>query len=160
MSSQLQQPNVPQQPGMMSPNTIPGQPQPTYHSHSNGSFGTVFIVLAVIVVISAIACCLGRFCNRRAQAYTGPKQPKQARSKANHGHPPKDHDVEFGFDKKMGHDNPKLGKQSSRVGQGPPDKESEIEFSFDRKMRAPRSGYKPSMEGGYGRGPTNPTDDV
>lgn len=155
MSSQLQQPYVSQQPLMVNPNTVTGQPQPPSRSHSDGSFGMVFVVLAVIFVISAIACCLGQFCNRRTKANTGKKQPKQARLTAQHGHPSKEHDVEFGFGKKKGHENPKQAKQSSRVGQGPHDKENEIEFSFDRKMRAPRSGYKPSVEVGFGSGPND-----
>ncbi|KAK4785538.1 hypothetical protein SAY86_002227 [Trapa natans] len=157
MSSQLEQPYIPQQPLMVNPNTIMGQPQPPSHSHSHshsdGSFGMVFIVLVVICVVSAIACFLGRFCNRKAKAYTGPKQPRSA---VHHGHPTKEHDVEFGFGKKTGHENPKMPKQSSRVGQGPrDDKKNEIEFSLDKKMRAPRSGYKPTVEVGFGSGPND-----
>ncbi|XP_050206118.1 uncharacterized protein LOC126655838 [Mercurialis annua] len=59
-----------QQPVVVYPNTMTGQqPPPTgpfpHSHHSNGSFGTVFIILAVIVVISGIACFLGRVCNKR-----------------------------------------------------------------------------------------------
>lgn len=76
-----------QQPPVIYPNTVTRQPP----SHSNGSFGTVFIVLGVIVVISAIACVLGRLCNRRRHHHPNPKQNSAFR--------PKEPDLEFGFDK-------------------------------------------------------------
>lgn len=158
----MQQPYVPQQPFTGTPNTIMGQPQPRSHSHSDGSFGMVFIVLAAVAVISAIACCLGRFCNRKAEAYTGPKQSKQSRS-TNHrerDHPRKEHDLEFGFDNRMGHENLEQAKQNGHPSQRPHDKENDTEFSFHRKMRAPRSGYKPSVEGAYRNGPIRSADDV
>ncbi|KAF2286654.1 hypothetical protein GH714_023246 [Hevea brasiliensis] len=82
MSTQPQQ-----QPVVVYPNTVSGQPPPASHSHSNGSFGTVFIVLAVIIVISAIACCLGRLCNKRQ----GSKHSKANRTGGNgdgRGHKP------------------------------------------------------------------------
>ncbi|MBA0805497.1 hypothetical protein Gohar_005010, partial [Gossypium harknessii] len=74
----------PQQPVVVLPNTVPGQAPPS-HNHSDGSFGTVFIVLAVIIVISAIACFLGRLCNR------GKNQTKP--SDHNHNFGPKERDV-------------------------------------------------------------------
>ncbi|MBA0743873.1 hypothetical protein Gogos_006526 [Gossypium gossypioides] len=79
----------PQQPVVVLPNTVPGQAPPS-HNHSDGSFGTVFIVLAVIIVISAIACFLGRLCNR------GKNQTKPSDHNLNFG--PKERDVELGFD--------------------------------------------------------------
>ncbi|CBI28534.3 unnamed protein product, partial [Vitis vinifera] len=72
-----------QQPPVIYPNTVTRQPP----SHSNGSFGTVFIVLGVIVVISAIACVLGRLCNRRRHHHPNPKQNSAFR--------PKEPDLEF-----------------------------------------------------------------
>ncbi|KAK4763177.1 hypothetical protein SAY86_008945 [Trapa natans] len=113
MSSQLEQPYVPQQPLVASQNTITGQPQPPSHSHWDGSFGVVFIVLGVIFVVSTIACFLERFCVRKLKVHTGPKQPKQARSAIHHSHPTKEQDVEFGFGKETGHESPKMPKQSS-----------------------------------------------
>jgi hypothetical protein len=70
---------------------------PSVH-HSNGSFGSVFIVLAVIIVVSAIACFLGRLCNRRYRS----QKPKENHHYHNHhNHRPKQSgDIEFGFDKK------------------------------------------------------------
>ncbi|BFG16418.1 hypothetical protein CerSpe_026920 [Prunus speciosa] len=106
-----------QQPALVYPNNVRGQPSSSHHS--NGSFGTVFIVLAVIVVISAIACFLGRLCNRRLHNSKPNKQPAQnfRPSKketamdnhhmefGNNNNPsfraPKDTDIEFGFDKKI-----------------------------------------------------------
>lgn len=85
------------------PTTMTTQSPPSSpHSDGGGSFGTVFIVLAVIIVISAIACFLGRLCNRRLN--------KQKPSKQSHHHgqnvpngggfrPHKEGDVELGFEK-------------------------------------------------------------
>ncbi|GLT50352.1 hypothetical protein SLA2020_238420 [Shorea laevis] len=99
----------PQQPVFIDPNTVIGQAPPSHHD-SNGSFGTVFIVLAVIIVISAIACCLGRLCNGRLSK---PKPPKQnnnhvqnhhghgQKSQKHHGFRTKERDIEFGFDVRM-----------------------------------------------------------
>ncbi|KAK7250567.1 hypothetical protein RIF29_33081 [Crotalaria pallida] len=64
MSLQAQPQQQTQQPVQVYPSTVTNQPNPHYH-HSKGSFGTVFIVLAIILVISTIACFLGRLCNRR-----------------------------------------------------------------------------------------------
>uniref|UniRef100_A0A5B7APX8 Transmembrane protein n=1 Tax=Davidia involucrata TaxID=16924 RepID=A0A5B7APX8_DAVIN len=90
-----------QQPVLVYPNTVTSEPS----SHPNGSFGTVFIVLAVIVVISAIACCLGRFFNRHYQhlkakqnSQNHPSRPK-GEARQNHTFDPKEGDIEFGFDK-------------------------------------------------------------
>ncbi|GFP88037.1 hypothetical protein PHJA_000947400 [Phtheirospermum japonicum] len=82
-------------------------------SHSNGSFGPVFIVLAVIIVVSAVACVLGRLCSKRHhRAKEGSHKPPKA-SKQSQGLGPKewesrqkpsynmrDGDIEFGFEKK------------------------------------------------------------
>ncbi|PIN04450.1 hypothetical protein CDL12_23016 [Handroanthus impetiginosus] len=89
-------------------------------SHSDGSFGPVFAVLAVIVVISAVACVLGRLCSRRHHRAKEAPRPPKAANKQSHGGGgggglgPKewesrqkpnfnmrDGDIEFGFDMKM-----------------------------------------------------------
>ena len=90
MSTQTQQPQT-QQPVVVYPKTVSGQSPPS-HSHSDGSFKTVFIVLAVIIVISAIACFLGRLCNRRMS------QTKPSKQNQNHNFRSKERDIEFGFD--------------------------------------------------------------
>ncbi|XP_022724998.1 uncharacterized protein LOC111281532 [Durio zibethinus] len=90
MSTQTQQPQT-QQPVVVYPNSVSGQASPS-HSHSDGSFGTVFIVLAVIIVLSAIACFLGRLCNRHMS------QTKPSKQSQNHNYPPKERDIDFGFD--------------------------------------------------------------
>ncbi|KAL3631006.1 hypothetical protein CASFOL_023990 [Castilleja foliolosa] len=87
------------------------QPNPP---RSNGSFGPVFIVLAVIIVVSAVACVLGRMCSKRHnKAKEGSHKPSKA-GKQSQGLGPKewesrqkpsynmrDGDIEFGFDKKV-----------------------------------------------------------
>ncbi|KAL5723787.1 hypothetical protein ACHQM5_007139 [Ranunculus cassubicifolius] len=78
-------------PVVVYPNTMT-PPQPT--SHSKGSFGPVFIVLAIIIVLSAIACCLGQICARRHKR----SKPKKERQ---HVHPKDGGDIEFGFKKKV-----------------------------------------------------------
>ncbi|KAF5195664.1 hypothetical protein FRX31_014754 [Thalictrum thalictroides] len=70
----------------------PNQVTPT-SSHSKGSFGPVFIVLAVIIVLSAFACCLSQLCARR-MSHSKPRRDHQN----NH---PGGGDIEFGFKKKM-----------------------------------------------------------
>uniref|UniRef100_A0A0A0KTP5 Uncharacterized protein n=1 Tax=Cucumis sativus TaxID=3659 RepID=A0A0A0KTP5_CUCSA len=95
-----------QQPAYVYPDTAAtsaGSQVPPPH-HSNGSFGAVFIVLAVIVVISALACFLGRLCNRRVENHQRPKPEKShsgarpTRGKEPKLHPDKEGDIEFGFD--------------------------------------------------------------
>ncbi|PIN25112.1 hypothetical protein CDL12_02150 [Handroanthus impetiginosus] len=62
------------------PNPVIRQPS---SPHSNGSFGPVFIVLAIIVVVSGIACVLGRLCSRWSQhskeVHHHPKADKESR---------------------------------------------------------------------------------
>ncbi|TMW97702.1 hypothetical protein EJD97_005118 [Solanum chilense] len=68
-------------------------------SHSNGSFGTVFIILAVILVISLISCVIGRICNKRRNGdhhHHSPKQRHEIHTKGREGH----HDIEYGSDNK------------------------------------------------------------
>lgn len=79
--------------------------------HSNGSFGPVFAVLAVIVVISAVACVVGRLCSKRGhrvkEAAHHPKLqsgglglgPKEWESRQKPNFNMKNGDIEFGFDK-------------------------------------------------------------
>lgn len=52
----------PQQPVQVYPTAVSNQPS---SHHSNGSYGPVFIVLAILLVVSVIGCFLGRLCNRR-----------------------------------------------------------------------------------------------
>ncbi|KAL7171495.1 hypothetical protein ACSBR2_036200 [Camellia fascicularis] len=111
-----------QQPVMVYPNPVTNQPS----SHSKESFGAVFIVLAVIVVVSAIACFLGRFCSKRYHRAAKPKQshmvakPKereQGRQQQGHNFHGRDGDIEFGFDKgipsgkQFGNGEAKVGRQ-------------------------------------------------
>lgn len=88
------------EPVVVYPNSVSSQAPPTISQshHSGGSFATVFIVLAVIVVISAIACFLGRLCSRRMVGRTKPA------SKPNHNNfcrPKGQRDMELGFDERI-----------------------------------------------------------
>ncbi|KAK9050940.1 hypothetical protein SSX86_027565 [Deinandra increscens subsp. villosa] len=82
-------------------NTLP----PTSGS-SNGSYGSVFIVLAAIIIVSALACFLGRLCNKRQNAsrppstQSRPKSEKDTKRNTNVIHT-KDGDIEFGYDKRF-----------------------------------------------------------
>lgn len=128
---QLPQPQQQQQqPVLVYPNNGNKPPPSSYH-HSNGSFGSVFIVLAVIVVISAIACFLGRLCNRDRPHKSKPN--KQSKHKGNSkSHPKEGHhgdhvesgnqhfrpkdgaDIEFGFDKRIPSGKPSGPNYTSR----------------------------------------------
>ncbi|PRQ41143.1 hypothetical protein RchiOBHm_Chr4g0443731 [Rosa chinensis] len=136
---QLQQPQpLPQQqqqPVLVYPNNV-NKPPPSHHS--NGSFGSVFIVLAVIVVISGIACFLGRLCNRDRSHKS--KHNKQSKNKGNNkAHPKEGHhgdhvefgsqhfrpkegtDIEIGFDKRIPSgkpSGPNYTSRESRAGSG------------------------------------------
>ncbi|KAK7386879.1 hypothetical protein VNO78_27226 [Psophocarpus tetragonolobus] len=90
----------PQQPVQVYPTNQP----PSSH-HSNGSFGAVFIVLAIILVISIAACFLGRLCNKRYNSHSNnhsQRPSKQHRPQILNLHP-REHegDIEFGVDKRM-----------------------------------------------------------
>ncbi|KAL7587826.1 hypothetical protein Lser_V15G41175 [Lactuca serriola] len=81
---------------------------PVHRQSDGGSFGAVFIVLAVIVVVSAVACFLGRLCNKRHNKSKPPKHghaargPKEKEMKPNrNAFQTKDGDIEFGFDKRF-----------------------------------------------------------
>ncbi|KAL2547005.1 hypothetical protein Fot_16238 [Forsythia ovata] len=111
------------------PNTVARQSS----SNPNGSFGPVFVVLAIIFVLSAVACVLGRLCSRRhhrvvKEHHRVAKEHQQAKAKQSH-HPlgPKewesrqkpsfnmrDGDIEFGFDKKI--PTPKMGTNGNSRG--------------------------------------------
>jgi len=94
-----------QQPVQVYPTSVTYQSPP---HHSNGSFGSVFVVLAIIVVISAVACCLGRLCNRRSHSHSHSHSQKHAKPQKQHQQQQnhtnfrqKEVDIEFGFDKRI-----------------------------------------------------------
>ncbi|KAJ4960955.1 hypothetical protein NE237_020865 [Protea cynaroides] len=107
MSLVLTPPPLP--PLFVYPNTVLTSPS----SHSKGSYTTVYIVLAVIVFLSAIACFLGQLCNQR---YYRPKprreqqdhtfHPKPRRELQDYNFNPKEGDLEFGFKKGIPKPNP------------------------------------------------------
>ncbi|CAI9779353.1 unnamed protein product [Fraxinus pennsylvanica] len=97
------------------PDTYTKQPS----SNSNGSFGPVFIVLAGVLVISAIACVFGQLCNRKhhrgnKEHHRGKEEHHRGKAKPARGQDLgpkewesrqkpsfKDEDIEFGFDKRI-----------------------------------------------------------
>nr|DAD30928.1 TPA_asm: hypothetical protein HUJ06_009779 [Nelumbo nucifera] len=95
------------QPAVVYPTTV--SPHPS--SHSKGSFGTVFIVLAVIIVISALACFLGRLCNSRSRS----SHPKPRRD---HEFQPRERDLEYGFKKGMPMPTTKPARNGEQSGNG------------------------------------------
>ncbi|GAU44148.1 hypothetical protein TSUD_188090 [Trifolium subterraneum] len=101
-----QQQQQPQHPAQVYPKTVTNQPSP---HHSNGNFGTVFIVLAIILVISVVACLLGRLCNRRSNNNNQSRQhnslqrrpAKPNRQQQIHDFETREEDIEFGVYKRM-----------------------------------------------------------
>ncbi|CAI9761754.1 unnamed protein product [Fraxinus pennsylvanica] len=110
-------------------------------SNSNGSFGPVFIVLAVVLVVSAIACVFGRLCNRK----------DHRRSKEHHSGKVEHH---RGKAKPVrGHD---LGPKEWESRQKPSFKDVDIEFGFDKRTPTAKvaahgdpRGPKPPQNGGF-----------
>ncbi|PIN25111.1 hypothetical protein CDL12_02149 [Handroanthus impetiginosus] len=109
------------------PNPVIRQPS---SPHSNGSFGPVFIVLAIIVVVSGVACVLGRLCSRRShhskEVHHHPKADKESRlgpkeweSTRKQGLNMRDGDIEFGFDHKRMPSGYKVGNNGGGNGKSP-----------------------------------------
>ena len=104
MSLQAQPQQQPQQPVQVYPTNQP----PSSSHHSNGSFGAVFIVLAIILVISVVACFLGRLCNKRYNnSHSNRQKPSKQHNRPQiHNLHPRDHhhhegDIEFEGDIRM-----------------------------------------------------------
>ncbi|GAA0185352.1 hypothetical protein LIER_32640 [Lithospermum erythrorhizon] len=93
----------PLQPFQESPTSATSQEPP--HSSSSGSYSQVFIVLAIICVVSIVGCVVGRVCCKdgesRANKNQGGSKKKGKRGKGNHGVQPKDVDIEFGLENKL-----------------------------------------------------------
>ncbi|KAL1807259.1 hypothetical protein DCAR_0833125 [Daucus carota subsp. sativus] len=114
------------------PTQVMTRPAAAHHSHE--SFGTVFIVLAVIVVISAIACVLGRICSRRQGHPKGAYRSRDKEPRQNHHSQPKEGDIEFGFDKRF---------SSSKVAANEDFGGPNVKFGFDKRFP---SGKGPANE--------------
>lgn len=153
---QLQNQPQQQQPVVVYPNPVTKQPPGSSH-HSNGSFGTVFIILAVIAVVSAIACLLGRLCNRRAHSQKPKAQTSHKPSRSTRKDR-QDHHVEFGSDSGQ-HNNFRPRDQGDvEFGNNPninsrPNKEGgDIEFGFDNKRGVPNGNNIKTNGNREGRG--------
>ncbi|XP_031124309.1 uncharacterized protein LOC116027019 [Ipomoea triloba] len=89
MSQQQQQQQF--QPQVYPYNNVPTQPNTLFPpplaadttSHSNGSFGTVFWVIGVIIVVSVLACIANRLCTKRTKSSKPSKKDKKGHG---HGH--------------------------------------------------------------------------
>ncbi|KAK1376560.1 Transmembrane protein [Heracleum sosnowskyi] len=128
---------------------------PAAAHHSNGSFGTVFVVLAVIVLISAIACCLGRLCSKRrdhakgkqSQATLHSKEKDAKKNNGSYG------DLEFGFDKRLS--SSKVAAHEDFRGPGPKPfpkgggarGAGDIEFGFDKKIPSTKGAKNEEFRG-------------
>ncbi|XP_057417711.1 uncharacterized protein LOC130711937 [Lotus japonicus] len=121
MSLQALPQQQPVQPVQVYPDPVTNQQSPPSHHHSNGSFGTVFIVLAIILVISTVACFLGRLCNRRynnndrGNHNSRPVKPQRNQQQIHNFHP-REGDIEFGVDRRI--PPPIIGRPKGPVLQG------------------------------------------
>lgn len=117
-----QQPQPQQQRVVVYPNTASNK-SPTHHS--GGSFGPVFIVLAIIIVVSTLACFLGRLCNKLLNK----QNPNQTQHKEDL---PKEGNLEFENHKNIRPkvDNAEFWNHSFR----PNSKDGDIEFGFDKNI--------------------------
>ncbi|KAK7309693.1 hypothetical protein RJT34_06629 [Clitoria ternatea] len=132
MSLQVQPLPQQQQPVQVYPTSVTYQSPP---HHSNGSFGSVFVVLAIIVVISAVACCLGRLCNRRSHSSSNSHNQKHVKQQKQQNHQnfrPKEVDIEFGFDKRIAASKPINGHGAGR-GMKPPPHHADMR-AFEMKL--------------------------
>ncbi|CAM8916109.1 hypothetical protein QQ045_033600 [Rhodiola kirilowii] len=141
---------------------IQSQTQPPPSHHSNGSFGTVFIVLAVITVISGLACFIGRLCNKRTlkrQQY-----PKQKQTQRSGGPPPPspypnndphaNHHPNFQPQQSDRQERDmELGYPGSRPGPGPKDF-SDTDNEFDKRSKSSNSKSQTNGGGGGGYSPS------
>ncbi|XVF44002.1 hypothetical protein PTKIN_Ptkin02bG0085000 [Pterospermum kingtungense] len=160
MSTQPQQPQT-QQPVVVYPNSVSGHALPS-HSHSDGSFRRFFIVLSVIIVLSAIACFLGRLCSRRMISQT---KPAKQRQKQNHNLRPKERDMELGFDGRIptakpdGHGDHSIGFKMP--GNGDPRGFRSVPDQYEDPTGFRMAGDEDPRTPGHGdiEGETKPVDD-
>lgn len=115
-------------------------------SQASGSFGMVFVVLAIILVVSAVACVLGRFCTKKSNKSHQPKAHKQQNHGASHHHkqghnhtnhykPNHSHNP---HQKNDNHHGPKHGK-------GRP-KDPDLEFGYRSKEGDIMLGFEPKVK--------------
>lgn len=123
-------------PPIIYPNTATAQPA---SHHSRGSFGPVFAVLAVVVVLSAIACIVGQICARRfshskhQQNKDSHHHLKHKQNKDSHHHPKHQQNKDSHHQLKHSMMEPNLHD----------DEEGDIEFGFKPKMQKEKpAGYR------------------
>ncbi|KVH97816.1 uncharacterized protein LOC112523497 [Cynara cardunculus var. scolymus] len=114
---------------------------PTSNNSSNGSYGAVFIVLAVIVVVSAIGCFLGRLCNKGqdvARPYKDQSHPPKEKDVKRNTNvfQTKDGDIESGYDKRLA--SAKVAATSGEPSMAQPE-------PFGEPMARPNSFQEPTV---------------
>ncbi|KAG2303691.1 hypothetical protein Bca52824_032342 [Brassica carinata] len=165
-AQQMQQPVVVYPNAYTTQNAYPSSSSsPAYSSSvSRGSFATVFIVVAVILVLSAVACIFGRLCNRisRGARQHHSKRPKREKGSSTKSHeirpvefePRERGDLEFGMDMKHHREIEKpYGREFEPRERGDlefkpygRDYEDDMELGFDNK-RGERGGGGPPQHG-------------
>ena len=106
-------------------------------SHSTGSFGPVFVVLAVITVVAVIACIVGRLCARRLC------QPKT--SPVGRAHAVRDVERGFGIDFPMA-----MSPMAKPAAMNAPFQDGKLRGHTSRihqEIRGGRGGVKPHGHG-------------
>lgn len=118
MSQQQQQQQLPYDVYPYNP-VIKSQPD---SSHSNGSYGTVFIVLAVIATVSIVACVLGRLCSRRS--HRNKEAHHHQHHQVHHHPPPKSNANELGPKEWEAKEKPRIALRER----------ADVEFGFDKRF--------------------------
>ncbi|KAJ8439541.1 hypothetical protein Cgig2_007058 [Carnegiea gigantea] len=115
-------------------------------SQASGSFGMVFVVLAIILVVSAVACVLGRFCTKKSNKSHQPKAHKQQSHGASHHHK-QGHNHTNHYKPNHGH-NPHQKNDNHhgpKHGKGRP-KDPDLEFGYRSKEGDIMLGFEPKVK--------------
>jgi len=120
-------------------------------SQSSGSFGMVFVVLAIILVVSAVACVLGRFCTKKSNKSHQPKAHKQQNHGGSHHHK-QGHNHNNHYKPNHGHKpthshepSQKNNYHGPKHGKGRP-KDPDLEFGYRSKEGDITLGFEPKVK--------------
>ncbi|KAF8082798.1 hypothetical protein N665_0807s0007 [Sinapis alba] len=160
-AQQMQQPVVVYPNAYTTQNAYPSSSSSpaSFSSGSRGSFATVFIVVAVILVLSAVACIFGRLCNRisRGAKQHHSKHPKREKGSSTKSHeirpvefePRERGDLEFGVDMRHHREIEKpYGREFEPRERG--DLEFGVDMKHNREIEKPYGrDYEDDMELGF-----------